>query len=145
MVWSLWSCYTIINMHIYNIMWSSLSVTCDRSVVSFTNKTDRHDITEILLKVGLNTIKQNTILTYICTCCPYLVIFMSLWILMDWWKVLKPQGLTSSFVCVVSTSPGKVDMASMSMTWWLVELLLLLCAFTQVIHRASSQSTCTSK
>jgi hypothetical protein len=26
--------------------------------VSFTNKTDRHDIAEILLKVALNTIKQ---------------------------------------------------------------------------------------
>jgi cobalamin-dependent methionine synthase I len=33
----------------------SLSVTCGRSVVSSTNKTDRHDITEILLKVALNT------------------------------------------------------------------------------------------
>jgi len=37
-------------------------VTCDRSVVfsgtpvSSTNKTDYHDITEILLKVVLNTI-----------------------------------------------------------------------------------------
>ena len=46
----------------YNIMWKSLSVTCGRSVfspgspVSSTNKTDRHDITEILLKVALNTI-----------------------------------------------------------------------------------------
>jgi hypothetical protein len=37
----------------------SLSVTCDRSVVSSTNKTDRHDITEILLKVALNTITLN--------------------------------------------------------------------------------------
>jgi hypothetical protein len=27
--------------------------------VSSTNKTDRHDITEILLKVALNTIKTN--------------------------------------------------------------------------------------
>jgi hypothetical protein len=27
--------------------------------VSSTNKTDRHDITEILLKVALNTINQN--------------------------------------------------------------------------------------
>jgi hypothetical protein len=27
--------------------------------VSSTNKTDRHDITEILLKVGLNTITHN--------------------------------------------------------------------------------------
>jgi len=29
------------------------------TLVSFTNKTDRHDITEILLKVALNTIKLN--------------------------------------------------------------------------------------
>ena len=29
------------------------------SAVSFTNKTDRHEITEILLKVALNTIKLN--------------------------------------------------------------------------------------
>jgi hypothetical protein len=35
----------------YNIMWSSLSVTCSRSVVFSTNKTAHHDITEILLKV----------------------------------------------------------------------------------------------
>ena len=43
----------------YNIRWSSLSVTCDRSVVFSrysTNKADHHDITEILLKVALNTI-----------------------------------------------------------------------------------------
>ena len=33
------------------------SVTCNKSVVFSTNKTDRHDITEILLKVVLNTIK----------------------------------------------------------------------------------------
>ena len=30
----------------------------DRSMVSSTNKTDRDDISEILLKVALNTIKQ---------------------------------------------------------------------------------------
>jgi hypothetical protein len=38
-----------------------LSVTCDRSVVFFgssTNKTDRHNITEISLKVALNSTKQ---------------------------------------------------------------------------------------
>ena len=41
-----------------------MSVTCDRSVVFsgytgyYTNKTDRHDITETLLKVALNTINQ---------------------------------------------------------------------------------------
>ena len=50
---------------LYNIMWKSLTVTCDRSVVffpgtpvSFTSKIIRHDITEILLKVALNTINQ---------------------------------------------------------------------------------------
>ena len=42
----------------------SLSVTCNRSVVfsgtpiSSNNKTNRHDLTEILLKVALNTINQ---------------------------------------------------------------------------------------
>ena len=47
----------------YNIMWKSLSVTCDRSAVFFldtwvssTNKADCYDITEIFLKVVLNTI-----------------------------------------------------------------------------------------
>ena len=46
----------------YNIMWLSLSVTCAKSVVfsrysiSSINKTDRHDRTETLLKVALNTI-----------------------------------------------------------------------------------------
>ena len=33
-------------------------VTCDRSVNTSTNKTDRRDITEIFLKVALNTITQ---------------------------------------------------------------------------------------
>jgi len=45
-----------------------MSVTCDRSVVfpgtpvSSMNKTDRHDITDILLKVALNTINLNQFL-----------------------------------------------------------------------------------
>jgi len=41
------------------------TVTCNRSVIFFsgtpvssTNKTDHHNITEILLKVALNTINQ---------------------------------------------------------------------------------------
>ena len=35
--------------------------------VSSTNKTDRHNISEILLKVALNTIKQTNNQIYICT------------------------------------------------------------------------------
>ena len=52
----------------YNIMWKSLSVTCDRSLVfsgysvSSTNKIDRHDMAEILLKVALKTIKQTKLI-----------------------------------------------------------------------------------
>ena len=41
----------------------NLSLTCDRfgflTQVSSTNETDRHDITEILLKVALSTITLN--------------------------------------------------------------------------------------
>ena len=46
----------------YNIMWWSVSVTYPGrcfflgTLVSSNNKTDRHDITEIFLKVALNTI-----------------------------------------------------------------------------------------
>ena len=43
----------------YSIQHYVMSVTCDRSVVFSTNKTDCHDITKILLKVLLNTIKPN--------------------------------------------------------------------------------------
>jgi hypothetical protein len=39
---------------VHNIMFDRSVV----STVSSTNKTDRHDITAILLKVALNTIKQ---------------------------------------------------------------------------------------
>jgi hypothetical protein len=49
----------------YNIIGSSLSVTfatgrwfSPGTPVFSTNKTDRHDITEILLKVALNTISK---------------------------------------------------------------------------------------
>jgi hypothetical protein len=51
----------------YNIMWSSLSVTCEAglwfspcTMVSFTSKIDCHDITDILLKVALNFINQTS-------------------------------------------------------------------------------------
>jgi hypothetical protein len=40
------------------------NVVSDLRQVSSTNKTDRHDITEILLKVALSTIKQTNKHTY---------------------------------------------------------------------------------
>jgi hypothetical protein len=39
-----------------------------RPPVSSTNKTDRHDVTEILLKVALNTIKQTNKNFFLPTC-----------------------------------------------------------------------------
>jgi len=52
------SCRDILDTTLYD------KVTCDRFSpgipVSSTNKTERHDITEILLKVALNTINTNT-------------------------------------------------------------------------------------
>ena len=39
-----------------------------RGLVYFTNKTDRHDITEILLKVALNTINLTLIVIYVVLC-----------------------------------------------------------------------------
>ena len=62
----------------YNIIWSNLwvtfgrsmvflRVTCGRSIpVSSTNKTDCHDITEILLKVALNTLTHIVEVFYQC-------------------------------------------------------------------------------
>jgi len=57
----------IVRCNRYNNMWYSLSMTCDRSLVfsgyrtpvSAANKTDRHGITEILLKVALYTMTLN--------------------------------------------------------------------------------------
>jgi hypothetical protein len=44
---------------VYNIMWLATGQWFSLGpLVSFTNKTEHHDITEILLKVALNTIKQ---------------------------------------------------------------------------------------
>ena len=43
----------------YNIVWNSLSVTCDRSVVSFTNKTDHHWTT---VEGGIKHHKSNQIM-----------------------------------------------------------------------------------
>jgi hypothetical protein len=74
---------------------------CDRSVVfsgSSTNKSDRHDITEILLKVALNSIKQTQLVPYT---------LMSTWyILPDQFTIIvlmliyKPWDIFCYVVCV---------------------------------------------
>jgi hypothetical protein len=56
-------------------------------------------------------------------------------------KSIIKSGCLKHFACVVNTSSCKVDMASMQMIWWDVHILLPLCALTQFMQRASSQST----
>ena len=51
---------------VYNII-NLCDKVCQWRATSSTNKTDRHDITEILLKVALNTIKQ-TMLSNVWMC-----------------------------------------------------------------------------
>ena len=79
-------------------------MTCDRLLVSSTNKTDHHDIAEILLKVALNTIKQTSknkmadkskytcfLLTYN-TC------------LIDWNKIVIIEYIITTYLIVISPS-----------------------------------------
>jgi hypothetical protein len=68
----------------YNIMWYSLSVICSRSVVSPTNKTDRNDISEILL---------NTI-TSLVTC--FFFLWRTMGILLGWYTRLKLNSKLTS-------------------------------------------------
>jgi hypothetical protein len=54
----------------YNVMWQKLSVTCGGgfcpgTLGSSTNKTNYHDIAEILLKVALNTILFITLILHL--------------------------------------------------------------------------------
>jgi uncharacterized membrane protein YdjX (TVP38/TMEM64 family) len=55
-------CYVLLGILpvVFQMLYLGLSVTCDMSLVFswYSNKTDRHDITEILLKVALNTITK---------------------------------------------------------------------------------------
>jgi hypothetical protein len=68
--------YLFIYLLVFFISFVKFYMTTDRwfspgPPVSSTNKTDRHDITEILLKVALNTIKQTT------NICPFKVLMSS--------------------------------------------------------------------
>ena len=71
------------HVDVYSIQHNVIKLTCGRSVVfsRYTNKTDRHDITEILLKlkVALNPIALT--ITFYC----WLFIHYS-YIIKIWWK-----------------------------------------------------------
>ena len=83
-----------------------MSVTCDRSMVSSTNETDCHDITEILLKVALNTIKQTNKSTRVifpyshinlCLCLNFNKIFVRIKQNKYKWNTQKYSILSSNF------------------------------------------------
>jgi hypothetical protein len=46
------------NTHEHNVHRNMHTTECDAKYICLFDKTDRHDITEILLKVALNTIKH---------------------------------------------------------------------------------------
>jgi hypothetical protein len=87
-------------------------VACDRSVdffrypVSSTNKTDRHDIAEILLKVALNTITLNQLFYGIvgfnghsnyCVCVLVNLLCDDLWNKLSIKREVRKHTLTSSY------------------------------------------------
>jgi hypothetical protein len=47
------------------IKWLKHQIKIIKKILSITNKNDRHDITEILLKVALNTIKKTNKQAYV--------------------------------------------------------------------------------
>jgi len=90
----------------YNIIWCSLPVTFDRSVVFFgysdfhANKTDLHDITEILLKVALNTINQTNQLYH----CIIYLLATEAWVLQKTIELPQVQVLQYSLPVFGTTS-----------------------------------------
>ena len=106
-----------------------MSVTCDRSVVfsgtsvSFTNKTDHHDRTEILLKVALNTINQSINLgSYIISLPKILNVFTSD-TLSKAWKAIH-MSCFSDFHCKVA-GETKMPWVEKNVLWNLPFPLLL--------------------
>ena len=106
-----------------------MSVTCGRPVVfsrysiSSTNKTDRHNINEILLKVALNTkpiyyvdLKCLRWATYILTTLlvntyPYTTMYLDVWIQMMFW-------------CGVGLGCFNATFNNISVIWWQSVLLM---------------------
>ena len=79
----------------YNIMWYKNSVTCGRSVVSSTNKTNRHDITEILLEVSLNTITLTLHYLFCLSLVAYFVLYILLWLCpLETFQVPRPTYMS---------------------------------------------------
>ena len=99
---------------VYNIMWYSLSVTCDRSMVfsgssGFLHQyeNDRHDITELFLKVASNTNKQTNKLYNNDFYCQYLYKWIEL-IQSKW--TLSPSGGPVVFILTSSTLSAPKNM-----------------------------------
>ena len=78
------------------------------TLVSFTNKTDRHDITELLLKVALNTIT----LTLTCRSASTLVYLQQMWTVVFLFTISEPF----MFLFTYFTSP--ID------SWFLSALII---------------------
>ena len=58
----------LVRDEVYSVQQYVIKFVSNLRQIFSTNKTNRHDITEILLKVALNTINQPTVLTTIAQC-----------------------------------------------------------------------------
>ena len=83
-------------------------MACDRSVVSSTNQTDRHEIIEMLLTVGLNAInhhKPNNFLIYFFLCTNEFVNMQGLQVGYHMLTILLQSSSLLNKLYVLKTSP----------------------------------------
>ena len=112
------------------------------SPASSTNKTDRHDVTEILLKVALNTIT----LPYQVLCLSFLLIKSSTW---EWFCLLS-DSTKQSFVAITIIITSLKNLGQ-PLTLFIVKTFYVLicsclgmphCKRTLVIHACTCMINC---
>ena len=112
---------------VYNIMWSSFSVTCNRPVLFFgysgflTNKTDRHEITEIWLRGAVSFNKQ-TNKHWPCHCIVH--IYVVIHFCESIWSFLSGGGgdlctlrLSFGYICITVWKKNKLNSEKIWKIW----------------------------
>jgi len=101
------SCFHVLTLVSFGLAtgrWFSLGTP-----VSSTNKTDRHDITEILLKVALNTIKPNPQMFLDFYTMFFTTIHNPSWTFQLWFQSYAPMDTFFHFIFISKLSIGIID------------------------------------
>ena len=103
------------------------------TLVSSTKKTDRHDITEILLKVALSTTnhQQPPCHIYVIFVCLPVLVSNTSWLWVTWWVSYKRPGLL--ILCEYLGSPLVFDGGPCCSLFW---FSVLLCLSSSCVLRA---------